>query len=240
MKSNDLLWVTATPAGQTPKEIRTQIRKQVMKAAVEAKRRKPQKSARAGTTDPNSDAGEPEDQREPPALVSQIVRGKLVLTPAKGTSLRRWTGHDSGVPAHLPLTGIEVLVNKHGLDRHTATQVFGCVNLETLCSHFLNAHPQMLSQLVIQPDEAANEYFGHVVRYYGHLQCLDDALQTVVAQVQANLCPQSGPSGQEILAKYGKALRSLQEAISSASWEGPEVLCATQLLALFEVRGQDL
>lgn len=111
----------------------------------------------------------------------------------------------------------------------------GIVGFETLCSHFLNAHPEMLPQLVIEQDEHANDYFGHVVRYYGHLECLDDAMQAVVAQVQAKLSPQSAPSDREILTKYGKALRSLQEAINSALWAGPEVLCATQLLALFEV-----
>lgn len=93
----------------------------------------------------------------------------------------------------------------------------------------------MLPQLVIEQEEHANDYFGHVVRCYGHIACLDDAMRAVVAQVQANLCPESAPSDREILIKYGKALRSLQEAINSASWAGPEVLCATQLLALFEV-----
>lgn len=111
----------------------------------------------------------------------------------------------------------------------------GCIGFETLCSHFLNSHPEMLSQLVVQQTESANEYFGHVVRYYGQLQCLDDAMQAVIAQVQTNLCPQSGPSDRDILVKYGKALRSLQEAINGSLWDGPEVLCATQLLALFEV-----
>lgn len=60
-------------------------------------------------------------------------------------------------------------------------------------------------------------------------------MQAVVAQVQVNLCPHSAPSEPAILLKYGKALKSLQEAINGPSWQGPEVLCATQLLALFEV-----
>lgn len=93
----------------------------------------------------------------------------------------------------------------------------------------------MLTQLVVQQAENANEYLGHVVRYYGHIPCLDDAMQAVVTQVQANLRPHSPPSERAILLKYGKALKSLQEAINGPSWEGPEVLCATQLLALFEV-----
>lgn len=78
-------------------------------------------------------------------------------------------------------------------------------------------------------------YFGHVGRAYGHLSYLDDALNALVGRVKANLSPQSGPSEVEVMKSYGRALRSLQAVIESESWQRPEVLSATQLLALFEV-----
>lgn len=122
MRPKDLLWVAANPVGQTPKEARTQIRQQVMKAAVEAKRRKLKKPGVTMTTDTNSDKGNAEDQHESPALVPKFIRGKLVLTFANDNSSRQRQNSDSHVPAQLPLTGIEVLVSKHGLDRHATTQ----------------------------------------------------------------------------------------------------------------------
>lgn len=123
MAPKDLLWVAANPAGQTPKETRTQIRKQVMKSAVEAKRRKAKEASVAVAPDAIMDAAEDEKRDKPPILVPKPVKGKLVLTLANGKSARQWRCRDVGVPAHLPLTGVEKLVSTHGLDRHTATQV---------------------------------------------------------------------------------------------------------------------
>lgn len=90
--------------------------------------------------------------------------------------------------------------------------------------------------MVSQDAKHVRGYFGHVGRAYGHLSYLDNALQALVGRVKANLSPQSGPSEVEVMATYGRALRSLQAAINSESWQRPEVLSATQLLALFEVR----
>lgn len=127
MVLNDLLWVAADPAGRTPKETRTQIRKQVMRCAVEAKKRKFKKPGVIKAADEKVGVAKNtcEDEDELPALVPNFIKGKLVLTYANGHSSRqrKHRGSDDVVPAQLPLTGIEKLVTKHGLDRHAATQV---------------------------------------------------------------------------------------------------------------------
>lgn len=126
MGSKDLLWVAANPAGKTPKETRTQIRSQVMKSAVAAKKRKLKRSGTASTTDVDTDTSKAEDQDEPPESVPSFIRGKLVLRSANGGTShrrRRYLRVSDVVPAHLPLTGIEELVSKHGLDHQAATQV---------------------------------------------------------------------------------------------------------------------
>lgn len=127
MVLKDLLWVAADPAGQTPKEARTQIRKQVMKAAMENKRRKRKDSGAATMTNANTDARRQQEEQhhQPREVVPTFVRGKLVLRLAnRGRPTRQRGGRNNDdVPAQLPLTGIEKLVSKHGLDRHAAAQV---------------------------------------------------------------------------------------------------------------------
>lgn len=112
--------------------------------------------------------------------------------------------------------------------------------METMASQVLNSDPQMISQISTRNTKDIDDYFGHVVRRYGHLPFLDNALQALIAKVKRVLSPGSGPSHREIWTKYGQALRGLQAAISSSSWDGPEVLCATQVLALFEVNYDNL
>lgn len=96
---------------------------------------------------------------------------------------------------------------------------------------------ELFRDIATQGADEMNGYFSQISRAYGHSECLDTALRALLVTAKARLSPGSrGVSQAEISYKYGRALRSLQEAINSQAWQRPEVLCSTQLLALVEVR----
>lgn len=122
MAPKNLLWVVADPAGQTPKEVRTQIRKQVMKAAVEAKKRKSKKpEIDEGPSKTQSDVGDQKENHDNPAPLISFVKGKPVSVPRRG-NVHPQKKHVA-FPTQLPPTGIEVLVIKYGIDHNTAAQI---------------------------------------------------------------------------------------------------------------------
>ena len=79
-------------------------------------------------------------------------------------------------------------------------------------------------------------YLSFLPSRVGHVECLDDAVRCLAARARQQLSsPSSSPNGL-VLSLYSKALSSLQTALEgSDSCREPEVLCATQILAIFEV-----
>ncbi len=79
-------------------------------------------------------------------------------------------------------------------------------------------------------------YFSFIPSRFGHVLALDDAFRCLITVAHSNLVPAYKLSGDKILGYYGKALCSLQSAVSDPnSRYTAEVLCATAVLALFEV-----
>lgn len=97
----------------------------------------------------------------------------------------------------------------------------------------LTADPSRLAGLLGQQEWS---YLQHVPSRYGESQCLTAATDCVLAKVRSVLAPQGGYEEVQ-LRLYAKALNSLQKAISNgASCMDSDVLCATQMLSLHEVR----
>jgi hypothetical protein len=77
----------------------------------------------------------------------------------------------------------------------------------------------------------------HVLpRSYGHSLCLDNAIECVAQRIWLCFTDETKESGAMIEYKYGRALRSLNTALTSTDGLDSTVWYATSMLALFEVR----
>lgn len=79
-------------------------------------------------------------------------------------------------------------------------------------------------------------YFSFIPPRFGHSVALDDAFRCLITVAHSKLVPDHQSSHELIFSYYGKALRSLQSAvIDPKARYSVEALCATAILALFEV-----
>lgn len=122
MKPEDLVWVVNGPENLgIPKAARTQIRKQVMKAAVEARRHKQRREHEAESRGEEVENHDREPRSEKITGAVGRMTGEIVRQFAKNRGQR--FGSDIVLPLSLPSTGIEVLIIDHGLDRQTAVSM---------------------------------------------------------------------------------------------------------------------
>jgi hypothetical protein len=83
-------------------------------------------------------------------------------------------------------------------------------------------------------------YFEFLRSRYGNSPCVTDAIDCVAARMQGFVLPATASFEADVAAAYSKALRSLHGALDSPL-EGmrTDVLCATELLSVYEVRHID-
>lgn len=78
-------------------------------------------------------------------------------------------------------------------------------------------------------------YLSYLPSLYGHVPCLSDAADCVIARARQIISPHENWEA-AVITLYVKALDSLQKALDSPETRyRPEVLCATEILALYEV-----
>jgi hypothetical protein len=163
---------------------------------------------------------------EPGSLEKQSLRNSLPKPLDNGVAFELRLG----LP--MPLSGIDQLAAKIGvnvLDLSALTTI----HIGHKATSFLTKDPRRLAGLV---GAGKLSYLTHVVTRYGSSCYLDDAVRCVATKVHRVLVG-SGKGGRTIeLTSYGKALRSLQSAIDlKEEWRNPDVLCAVQILSLYEV-----
>jgi hypothetical protein len=79
-------------------------------------------------------------------------------------------------------------------------------------------------------------YWGYVPFHYNQSVLVRNASDCVVARVRCLLTPKATQWESLALSSYSKALLNLQEAINSTPQHPTaEILCATQILGLYEV-----
>ncbi|KAI4596973.1 hypothetical protein KJ359_004883 [Pestalotiopsis sp. 9143b] len=135
----------------------------------------------------------------------------------------------------VPLAGFERLFADVGFSVLNLDELIGAATLRITDTSFSHG-PSNLSP-VIAPSES---YFSHLPARYGRAACLDDALRCIAVKVRRVLSPGATYAGAAADAGgdaglYGKALRSLQSAITSDSWADPDVLCAAELISVYEL-----
>ena len=82
-------------------------------------------------------------------------------------------------------------------------------------------------------------YLSFVPSRYGHSPFLDEAIRCLAVRARRVLVPSARPPETLEMMQYGRALQSLQAAVNSEDWASPDVLCAVEILSMFEVGYRD-
>lgn len=148
------------------------------------------------------------------------------------TKTEQWLAKYTVVPASLPARGYELTNIKSEFD---------ILDLSTLATAHINrAGRNSLSQnpyhLVHQLRSSNQQsYLSFLPSRYGQIPCLSDATDCVIARARQIINPTRNWEA-AVIAFYLKALDSLQKALDCPKQRyTPEVLCATEILALYEV-----
>jgi hypothetical protein len=210
---------------------RTKIRRQAMKA-VGAKRRK---TARPASVYENR-------RQSPPDSRTNILVESRPLTP----SVRRvpdagdiaWTAEEIicdpttlGIPRPLPASGMQLIIH------HSGFSPMDLANLDTgapnLASSILANKSYDLATLLSYPTW---NFLTIIPSRVGNLSCMDDAVQALMGKARLVLGHAPPKVERLVLCTYGKALKGLQDAVNQGSeWIDISLICAAQILALFEV-----
>jgi len=84
-------------------------------------------------------------------------------------------------------------------------------------------------------------YLSFLPSRFGHVDCLDDAARCLAAKARHQLLSPTNPPNVIVVSLYSRALASLQSALSDPDrFLQPDVLCATEILAIYEVGGTSL
>ena len=136
------------------------------------------------------------------------------------------------VPASIPSSGYELMRIKYGFD---LLDVSALTSFQTgrITAQLLFREPFRLAQ-VLQCRQWS--YFSFLPSRYGYIACLDDASNCVAARIRQWMSFPSAPPNDYVLSLYSKSLVSLQSSLNDpVLCRQPEVLCATAILAIYEV-----
>ena len=239
--------------------VRTQIRKQAMSRAALARRQRGNYGKHnlrqypvilSGTETPAEPGSKPVPQSAQPedtrtTLGEPDILDAAPVEPIAGHESFNFNAHGSGLgvqdmqrqvfPAGLSATGYESMRIRYGFD---------ILDLSALTTfHVGRATAKALS---LQPSRLIDvlrckqwSYLSYLPSRYGHVACLDDATHCAVARVRHYATTPTEPLDKKTLALYSKALLSLQAALNDPALSmNPDVLCATQILAIYEVVAQ--
>jgi hypothetical protein len=148
------------------------------------------------------------------------------------SNTERWLAKHTSIPASPPAQGYELATIKSEFD------ILDLSNLAT--THINRAGRAALSQnpyhLIHQLQSTKQQsYLSFLPSRYGQIPCLSDATDCVIARARHLVSPNTVFEA-AVIAFYVKALDSLQRALDHPRQRyQPEVLCATEVLALYEV-----
>ncbi len=154
-------------------------------------------------------------------------------------SNQRNDAEDGGLPAG----SIAPRPSAKGFELVTMKSGFDIIDLSTLATYrvgramaeALSSDPSQLMQLL---DFKQWSYMSYLPSLYGSSACLDHAVDCIVARVQHIIAPKGEMGEREVIRLYLKAISSLQKALNCPAQRlAADVLCATEILALYEVRG---
>lgn len=139
------------------------------------------------------------------------------------------------------LDGLPGSLSAKGYELTSMRSDFDLLDLSTLASlHVGRAARAALSKnpyhLIYQlRSHKKFSYLSYLPSLYGHVPCLSDAADCVIARARQIISPHENWEA-AVITFYVKALDSLQKALDSPKQRyRPEVLCATEILSLYEL-----
>ncbi|KAL9096077.1 MAG: hypothetical protein Q9165_001599 [Trypethelium subeluteriae] len=136
------------------------------------------------------------------------------------------------IPASLSSTGYQLLKVEYGVDLGRLASLAE-VHFGRATCRILSQQPSILK--LICSDNTLS-YLRYVPALYDHCVLIQAVTRCTLARMQQCLSPNPTARSASVLNHYGKALQRLQQALNEpACLYEPIVLCATQILALFEL-----
>jgi hypothetical protein len=234
----------ATPRAPQDLAVRALIRKQAMKRVSATRRRDGNYSKHNLRQYPvfiidesNNTGGERRDSGQ--KLDHQAEMARLRSAPKKIERQQWLARHTLGkpIPASPPAMDYELASLKSDFDILDLSTV-ATLHINRAARAALSKNPQ---QFILQL--RANKqwsYLSFLPSIYGQIPCLSDATDCVVTLAHQIISPNRNLEAVTI-SSYVKALNSLQKALDNPSERfKAEVLCATEILALYEVRYHEL
>ena len=154
--------------------------------------------------------------------------------PVRSTSQSLIPGMEPrpGVPASVPCSGYESMRIDYDFDLLDLSALTS-FHTGRVTAKLLSEEPQRLVHILRYRQRS---YFSFLPSRYGHSACLDNATRCVAARVRQWMSNPSDPPHDGVLSLYSKSLNSLRSALKDPTLcLKPETLCATSILAIYEV-----
>ena len=136
------------------------------------------------------------------------------------------------IPPNIRSSGYESMKINYGFDPLDVSALT-TFHSGRITSQLLFQNPARLAHVLRQRQWS---YLSFLPSRYGYSTCLDDAAHCVAARVRQWMSSPSDPPSSKVLSLYSKSLISLQSALNDPMlYLNPEVLCATHILAIYEV-----
>jgi hypothetical protein len=230
----------ATPRVPQDLAVRALIRKQAMKKASAARRRDGNygkhnlRQYPVFVVDENDNTGG--GRRDSGQELDQEAEMARLRNAKKVSERQQWLARftlGEPIPASPPARDYELISLKSDFDILDLSTV-ATLHVNRAARAALSKNPQ---QFILQL--RANKqwsYLSFLPSIYGQIPCLSDATDCVIARARQIISPDRQLEAAAI-SSYVKALDSLQKALDNPSERfRAEVLCATEILALYEVR----
>lgn len=138
----------------------------------------------------------------------------------------------TAVPASVPSSGYESMRIDYGFDLLDLSALT-TFHSGRITAQLLSREPLRLLHVLRHRQWS---YLSFLPSRYGHNACMDDATHCVAARVRQWMSSPSEPPDGGVLSLYSKSLTSLQSALNDPILcLQPEILCATAILAIYEV-----
>ncbi|KAL8737151.1 MAG: hypothetical protein Q9181_001969 [Wetmoreana brouardii] len=139
------------------------------------------------------------------------------------------------IPASLSSTGYEAARIRYDFDV-VDLSALTAVHVGRATAQPLHANPARLLDILRSKQWS---YFDFLPGRFGQTQCLDDAICCVAARVRQWITTHGEPCRQT-LGLYARAVKSLQAALDDPATQfHPNVLCATEVLSIFELLDEE-
>jgi hypothetical protein len=234
--STDLVWISSSTSGALTD--RSKVRRETMRQVALRRKAAPKQHHPNARQLPVFISSTPEkdtaskSSSSPPQEPEFLHRGGRI----------RPLGPDFDINAYCsPTTLMPSLVSAGTYPTMLARCNLDCLDLSLLASLEVGRYtgqrllesPRNLSHFL----QGKNwSYFHHVPLYYGESVIIRNATDCVVSRVRCLLSPTDTDWESLAISSYSKALSTLQKAIDcTAEYPSAEVLCATQILGLYEV-----